>query len=479
MDDYTYKYGRWRVPAPDDTPEPDAAPAPDSIPEPDIAPAPDDAPEPDDSGEPPAPAPVRYSVPNGEAVTVERPAADKSHPVRNTILIVLALALVITTGLFIRRLTLENALLRGQVAAAARTVPSDGADGAGDSGDAYRSYREYFENYYSTSDSVELPRADVGTGVTVTLSPKPAQELSLAEIYERVSPAVVGVTARVNGRDYSWGTGVAFTPDGCIITNTHIIAGCDGASVTFPDGTEYDALLVGSDSASDIAVLKIDGENLPYAEFGDSSTLRVGDAVAAIGNPLGEAYAGTFTNGIISGIDRSVSNNGYSMTLLQTNAALNEGNSGGPLLNAGGQVVGITNMKIMSSYFTTVEGIGFAIPSTVVKEIADQLIEYGVVMGKPTIGITAGPVSAEAMELYGLPAGVYVATVNENADAYLKGVRPGDVITEVNGTPVTTVAEVNAIKDGLAVGDTLTLTLWREGETFTLDIALVDSSVIN
>ena len=474
MDDYTYKYGRWRVPAPDDAPEPD------STPEPDAAPIPDSIPEPDDSGEPPAPAPVRYSVPNGEAVTVERPAADKSHPVRNTILIVLALALVITTGLFIRRLTLENALLRGQVAAAsARTVPSDGADSGGDSGDAYRSYREYFENYYSTSDSVELPRADVGTGVTVTLSPKPAQELSLAEIYERVSPAVVGVTARVNGRDYSWGTGVAFTPDGCIITNTHIIAGCDGASVTFPDGTEYDALLVGSDSASDIAVLKLDGENLPYAEFGDSSTLRVGDAVAAIGNPLGEAYAGTFTNGIISGIDRSVSNNGYSMTLLQTNAALNEGNSGGPLLNACGQVVGITNMKIMSSYFTTVEGIGFAIPSAVVKEIADQLIEYGVVMGKPTIGITAGPVSAEAMELYGLPAGVYVATVNENADAYLKGVRPGDVITEVNGTPVTTVAEVNAIKDGLAVGDTLTLTLWREGETFTLDIALVDSSIIN
>ena len=166
------------------------------------------------------------------------------------------------------------------------------------------------------------------------------------------------------------------------------------------------------------------------------------------------------------------------MTLLQTNAALNEGNSGGPLINSAGQVIGITNMKIMHSYDATVEGIGFAIPSSVVKQIADQLLEQGVVSGEPTIGIVAGAVSAEAREVYGLPQGIYVTEVNEGSDALEKGLREGDVITAVNGRSVASVAEVNFIKEGLQVGDTITLTVYRDGETFEMEVALVDKGDI-
>ena len=348
----------------------------------------------------------------------------------------------------------------------------------GETPEFYDDFRDYFENYYYTSGDIDMPAAATGTGVELSLSPLRSQELSFQDIYALVSPAVVGITTYLDGMEYSWGTGVVFTPDGYIITHTHILQGCTGAKVIFPDGGEYEAFLVGADEASDIAVIYIEGSDLPYAQFGQSDSLRVGDEAIAIGNPLGEAYAGTMTNGIISAINRNVVYNGHSMTLLQTNAALNEGNSGGPLINAGGQVIGITNMKIMSSYTATVEGIGFAIPSAVVKQIADQLIENGIVLGEPTIGIVAGSVSPEAMELYGLPDGIYVSEVNDGSDAKAQGLQVGDVITAVNGHRVNSVAQVNLIKEDLVVGDSITLTVYRDGETFDMDVALVDRSVV-
>lgn len=344
--------------------------------------------------------------------------------------------------------------------------------------DQYDDFRDYFASYYSGSSEITLPAAPTGTGVKLRLYPRQEKELSLQEIYDKVSPAVVGINAYVGDQPYSWGTGVVFTADGYIITNTHIIQGCSKAQVVFADGTEYDASLVGADEASDIAVLDIDGEDLPFARFGNSDTLQVGDKALAIGNPLGKEYTGTMTDGIISAIDRNVTYGGHTMTLLQTNAALNEGNSGGPLIDAAGQVVGITNMKIMSSYTTTVEGIGFAIPSAVVKSVADQLIENGLVPGEPTIGIVAGPVSAEAMELYDLPRGIYVSEVDEGSDALEKGLRTGDVITAVNGQSVSSVAQVNAIKEGMEVGDSLTLTVYRDGKTFDMEVELVDRADI-
>ncbi len=344
--------------------------------------------------------------------------------------------------------------------------------------ESFEDYRDYFDNYFVGAPGVNIPQGELGTGVTVELEPKADREMSYQQIYEAVSPAVVGIITYVDGLEYGWGSGVVFTPDGYIITNTHVITGSDAAKVIFSDGTEMEARLLGADEKSDIAVIRVEGENLPYAPFGDSESLQVGDEVFAIGNPLGPEYAGTMTNGIISAISRDIVYNGHSMTLLQTNAALNEGNSGGPLLNAAGQVIGITNMKIMFSYSATVEGIGFAIPSTVVKEVADELIDHGIVLGEPTIGIVAGSVTTEAMKLYGLPMGVYVSEVNDGSDAKKQGLREGDVILEVNGIAVTSVAEVNVIKEGLQVGDTIDLTVYREGKTFEMTIALVDKSEI-
>ncbi len=342
----------------------------------------------------------------------------------------------------------------------------------------YDDYKEYFENYFTTTNEIGLPAAPTGTGVTLKLNTAKGEDLSLQEVYDKVSPAVVGITTYIDELEYSWGTGVVFDSEaGYIVTNTHILQGCDSARVVLTDERELDARLVGADEASDIAVLQVereDGEPLPAAEFGRSAALRVGDEVSAIGNPLSQAYTGTMTNGIISAIDRNVTYGGHSMTLLQTNAALNEGNSGGPLINGKGQVIGITNMKIMSSYFTTVEGIGFAIPSAVVKQIADQLIENGMIPGEPTIGIVAGAVSPEARVLYDLPEGVYVSRVNEGSDALKKGLEVGDVITKVNGKTVTSVEQVNLMKEDMEVGDSLTLTVWRDGETFKLEVELVD-----
>lgn len=342
----------------------------------------------------------------------------------------------------------------------------------------YDDYRDFFENYYTDASEVRIPQGKTGLGVTLPVEPLSRETIPMQDIYDIVSPAVVGIITYLDGMEYGWGSGVVFTSDGYIITNTHVLTGGDAAVVVFSDGREYEAKLIGADEKSDIAVLHIDAKGLEVASFGDSDGLRVGDEAYAIGNPLGPEYAGTMTNGIVSAINRNIVYNGHTMTLLQTNAALNEGNSGGPLVNAAGQVIGITNMKIMSTYSATVEGIGFAIPTGVVKEVADQLMETGIVLGEPTIGIVAGSVPPEAMEMYGLPEGVYVSEVSKGSDALKKGLQVGDVILEVNGTPVTTVAEVNLIKEGLSVGDTLDLTVYREGETLEITIELVDKSQI-
>ena len=436
------------------------------------------------------PAPVQppqggYTAPNGCPPSRETPAQRRRR--RRTkaltltacgLLVCLAVAVTAVNGGLFRRLWDAEAYVRYR---AAQDDPYAGRDEllpAEDFRD-FEDYRDYFANYYTSSDEIALPTAPSADGVTLELAAQEREELPLQEIYDRVSPAVVGIHTYLDDMDFGWGTGVVFTPDGYLITNTHVLQSCTKAEVVFTDGTKYEASLVGSDTASDIAVLHIDGSDLPYAQFGQSDALKVGDTAVAIGNPLSSDYAGTMTNGIISAIDRNVVYEGHTMTLLQTNAALNEGNSGGPLINGAGQVIGITNMKIMNSYTTaTVEGIGFAIPSSVVKQIADQLLANGVVSGAPTIGIVAGSVGLEAMELYDLPEGIYVTEVNDGSDAKAQGLLPGDVITAVNGEHVRSVADVNFIKEQMQVGDKLELTVYRDGETFRMEIALVDSADI-
>ena len=211
------------------------------------------------------------------------------------------------------------------------------------------------------------------------------------------------------------------------------------------------------------------------ATFGDSSKLCVGQDVCAIGNPLGDTFSLTLTNGIISAIDRGMTYNGHEMTLLQTNTALNEGNSGGALFNMQGQVVGITNMKMMS-YYNSIEGIGFAIPSSTCKAVTDALIADGKVSGRTSIGITVGEIPDEAKEAYNLPSGLYVSDVSKGSDAEKQGIQKGDVITAFDGVECLTTSEVLKIKESLSVGDKMTLTVYRDGESFDVDITLMDTN---
>lgn len=224
-------------------------------------------------------------------------------------------------------------------------------------------------------------------------------------------------------------------------------------------------------------MLKIDAHGLQAASFGRSDELRVGDEVAAIGNPLGDQLSGTITNGIVSAINRDVVVDSHMMTLIQTNTAINEGSSGGPLLNMYGQVIGVTNMKMVANFSqATIEGIGFAIPTSVVQEIVNQLITSGEVSGRPGLGITVGAIPYGAAEQYGLPDGLYISEVETASDAYAKGVRSGDVLTAVNGASVYTTQDVALIRDSFSVGDTVTLTLFREGRTFDVEVELMDIS---
>ncbi len=406
------------------------------------------------------------------------PARKQVNSVWRVIAIVALCLLAASVGLF-RVLANINVYVSDDDHPSVR-FSTDWDDSASDYGiDEDTDMFEYFEQYYTAVSNITIPAADTGTGVTLTFSPTTGADKSLQDIYKEVNPAVVSVVCYQNGEKFSWGSGVIFTADGYVITNTHVLEGADAADVQLSDGESYSARLVGYDTTTDIAVLKIQGQSLPYAEFADSASCQVGDEVAAIGDPLSDAYAGTMTNGIISGIDRALTNNGYSVTMLQTNAALNSGNSGGPLINSHGQVIGITNSKIMFSYYSVVEGIGFAIPSSVIKPVVDSIIEYGYVPGQPALGIVAGSVSEEAMLRYGLPEGIYVTSVDERSDAYAQGIRAGDVITAVNGTPVTSVNEVNAIKDALAVGDEIRCTVYREGDTFDITFRLIDKSAVS
>lgn len=341
-------------------------------------------------------------------------------------------------------------------------------------------WNDYLDNYYQATESkdaeIKLPRAELAPDFKVTLSNEHGKELSLQELYDQCSKSIVAIKGYQDGVDgYYWGSGIILSEDGLILTNTHVIENCDTASVTLFDNSNYDAALVGADSTSDIAVLRIEATGLTPASFGDSAELAIGDQVAAIGNPLGETFRMTLTDGIISAIDRGISYNGHSMTLLQTNTAINEGNSGGALFNMYGQVIGVTNMKMMSSY-SSIEGIGFAIPSSTIAAVADSLMQYGEVRGRTAIGITVGAIPENVTSHYDLPTGLYVSAVEEKSDAAAKGIQQGDIITAVNGNPASATSDILTVKNTLSVGDTITFTIWRDGETFDVDVTLVDEN---
>ncbi|MDD6344764.1 MAG: trypsin-like peptidase domain-containing protein [Oscillospiraceae bacterium] len=324
--------------------------------------------------------------------------------------------------------------------------------------------------------------------------------ISVPDIVENSMPSVVGVSATFEYTQQSidiWGfgtpsnqtreikgtgTGIIMTDDGYIITNAHVVYdtseyNCGDAksvSVVLSDETEYEAKVMGRDVETDIAVLKIDAKNLKAAEFGDSNDLKVGELVIAIGNPLGFELFGSVTSGIISAIDREITVNEKQMKLIQTDAAINSGNSGGPLLNSCGQVIGINSSKISSSYGSaSIEGLGFAIPISEAKIIIDDLINYGYVTGRPQIGIQTQNVSDTISRFYGIPVGVYVVSVSEGSSAEFAGIKEGDVIIGIQGEPVENLNELNEIKNKYKAGDEIKLTISRQGESEDIEISLV------
>ena len=300
--------------------------------------------------------------------------------------------------------------------------------------------------------------------------------LSLQSIYEKAIHSVVSILC-VTPEGQSSGTGVILTADGYIVTNAHVVSDARSVAVLLHDDREMDARVVGADGVSDLAVLHVQATDLTPAEFGDSSTLRVGDVAIAIGDPLGVELRGTMTDGIISAINRNITTGGRTMTVIQTNAALNSGNSGGPLLNCYGQVVGINTMKI-GDYVNSggVEGLGFAIPSTTVKEIVDQLIAQGYVSGRPTLGITGDSVSRIYQRYYGMPAGLYITEVKEGTDADAAGIAAGDILLAVDGTRVTGEEELNTALYAYQAGETVEVVIYRGGYQYTARLTLSEAT---
>ena len=298
--------------------------------------------------------------------------------------------------------------------------------------------------------------------------------MSLQDIYEQNIHTVVSITTTHTGGS-STGTGVILTTDGYLVTNAHVVENAVTIAVQLTDDRIFEASLIGRDEVSDLAVLRIDAENLVCAEFGDSDILRVGDSVVAIGDPLGVDLRGTYTNGIISAINRDVAVDGRTMTLIQTNAALNSGNSGGPLINCYGQVIGINTMKIGAfADKAGVEGIGFAIPSTTVKEIVDQIIAQGYVSGRPILGVAGESLSALHQHFYHLPAGLYITAVKYGSPADLCGMEEGDILLSIDDYRITDSDSLKAALYAYNAGDTVTITIYRNGTTASTTVVLAE-----
>ena len=298
------------------------------------------------------------------------------------------------------------------------------------------------------------------------------KELTAQEVYAKVNPATVLVVAE-QGESASVGTGVIMSADGYVITNAHVISGGAACWVVLDNGMDYDAKLVGYDADEDIAVLKlVQAENLPVAEFGDSELAVVGDPVYAIGNPLGIELRGTLTEGIISAINRNVELDGRTLTVLQTTAALNNGNSGGPLINVYGQVVGINTMKMGSSSTTSVEGLGFAIPIASTAYMINDLIAYGEVHGEVMIGISVQtvPVTAENGE-----SALLVMEVTPGGPGEEAGIQKGDLIVAADGEALTKSTDLLRVRRRHEAGETLKLLVERDGKRFTADVVLRES----
>ena len=332
-------------------------------------------------------------------------------------------------------------------------------------GDRFHSYGDDYRPQNSELDNTppSIPKAETGTGVTVELLPPQGVPLSYTQIYERTLPSTVSIES-LTPEGLSSGSGVVLTEDGYLITNAHVVAGAKAVSVTLHNNQRMSASLVGFDAVEDLAVLKVDAQGLTPARFGDSNTLQVGEPVAALGDSLG--YRATLTNGIVSSLVREVEVDGITMVLIQTSAAINFGNSGGPLLDQYGQVMGINTIKIVTEDGSA-EGLGFAIPSQRVKYVADRLIA-GEKVRAGVFGFTVSTVPLEG-------GGLQLVEVEKTSDAWVKGLRDGDVILAAGGQPVTGIQDLTQLKLSLGAGDVVELTYLRDGEYYTVEVELIEA----
>ena len=336
----------------------------------------------------------------------------------------------------------------------------------------------YFANKVNTSTSGSLNITKTSNSGTTTTASSTSTANSTSEIVKKTADSVVEISTEsvVTGSfaqqyvQQGAGSGVIIFQDGYILTNNHVINGANSVKVRLRDGTEYDATIIGSDSDNDIALLKVSATGLSPATFGDSNSLAVGDYVVAIGNPLGE-LGGTVTDGIISALARKVTIEDTQMTLLQTNAQVHPGTSGGGLFNANGELVGIVNAKQSA---TEVEGIAFAIPINNVLDILSDLKEYGYVTGKVDLGIDFTDITSdETAFYYGVnQTGCYVLSVDSGSNAEKAGVTRGDLVTKVNDTDVSSSSDITAALEKAEVGDTVTFTVSRRGTSKTISFVL-------
>ena len=319
----------------------------------------------------------------------------------------------------------------------------------------------------------DIPISTVPDLIQVEPSPTavdntPAEDgLSLQEIYKNNILSVVSIICSYRSGSAT-GTGVILSAEGYIVTNCHVVEDAQSIQILFHDDRVLDAQLVGLDAVSDLAVLRVEAEDLQPATLGDSTALRVGDQVVAIGDPLGIELRGTMTDGIVSAINRDVNVGGRVMNLIQTNAALNSGNSGGPLLNCYGQVIGINTMKMGDQMSTAgVEGLGFAIPSNTVSEIVNQLIRQGYVSGRPYVGINGEAISTLEQIYYGLPAGLYITEVEAGSPAEKTGLQEGDILLSVNDTRIYGLADLETVLYSFEPGDKAQITIYRRGRQYS------------
>lgn len=335
----------------------------------------------------------------------------------------------------------------------------------------------------------ELPGIALQDKPASSEAPSSDGKLSTEQIVDQVEPSIVAITTYLNYGQYQaegMGSGIVISDNGYIATNAHVVEGAIGITVTMSDGTtKYEGRVVGADTKTDLAVIKVEATGLSPASFGNSDQVKVGEKVIAIGNPQSMEFAGSVTQGIVSGLNRQLtasSGTGGSTTtyskLIQTDAAINPGNSGGALVNEYGQVIGINSAKMIA---TGAEGMGFAIPSNEVKPIIDDLVANGRVTGRAMLGITVYPVDISAARLNNVPVGLFVQSTMTESDVSRAGIVPGDILTKADGVDLDSNQALSKVLEGKKPGDTIELEVFRpsarsgiSGKKFTASVKLIE-----